>query len=224
MEWLSNFLASLGTGVTFDNPAAIGTLFFIGLISEIGFPLVFSIETFLFFISYDIGPLSSPALITVLMLLTGRQAGAAILYTVSRALGTIFLNWLGRHFPRLVKTEERLRSRLESRNIQAVTVVRLTPGLLQVPSITAGIIKMRYWEFGAGVAASSLIYDFILILLGFIARFALPHLAAGPKTFLIIGLVVIIILVWLITYFTSSGLFHRNSKASESISNNKKVP
>jgi len=44
-----------------------------------------------------------------------------------------------------------------------VAMVRITPGLLQVPAIAAGAIRLRPLSFIEGVALSSLINDFIII-------------------------------------------------------------
>lgn len=209
MEWFSELLSSLGNGINFSNPISVGILFVVGLVSEIGFPLFFGLETFLFFISYDIGPFSSPALITILMLLLGRQCGAAVLYLISRLLGARFLDWLCRIFPRLSKGVERFRERLSGHQITAVTLIRLTPGLLQVPSISAGIMRLPYPQFAAGVAISSIAYDLILIIFGVIARTAFPQLPAKPKTLLIIGFVVIIVIVWTVIYFVQKNAQHQ---------------
>jgi len=197
MEWFSDLISYLANGVTLSHPLTLGVLFLLGLVSELGFPLLFSIETFLFFISYDHGPLSSQALLMVAMLLAGREVGALILYFIVRIIGSPFLDWLGRRSSWFLKAVEKFKARINKNPTIAVTLVRLTPGLLQVPSITAGVIRLRPASFTAGVALSSLAYDFILILLGYSARFALPHLNAAPRTYLFVGFFLLIGLVWL---------------------------
>jgi len=201
MEWFNDLLSYLTSGVNVAHPIILVALFAIGVISEIGFPLLFSLEIFLFFISYDYGPLSSQALFTVLMLLLGREAGANLLYLITRLLGSRFLDWIERRSSRTFKAVESFKVRLNRKPAIMVALVRLTPGLLQVPSITAGTIRLRPVSFVNGVAISSLIYDFIFILLGFSARFALPHLNTQPKTYLVIGFAVLIAIVWVILFF-----------------------
>ena len=143
----------------------------------------------------------------VVLLLAGREVGAAVLYWTVRLIGSRFLDWLGRRSSWLMKAVEKFRGRVNKNPAIAVTLVRLTPGLLQVPSIAGGAIRLRPLSFAAGVAFSSLIYDIILILLGFSAQFALPHLNAAPRTYLFIGFFLLIALVWLILFLASRRSF-----------------
>jgi len=202
MEWLNEVLTSLTAGIDVSNPHMLGIIFLLGAVSEIGFPLFFAIETFLFFISYDYGPLSSPALLMVSMMVAGRLVGSILLYTITRVVGSRFLDWLGRRSDWILKAVEKFTEKINNQPITAVTLVRLTPGMLQVPSITSGAIRLSPLKFAVGVACSSLIYDGILLFLGYTAQFALPHLNAGPKTYLIVGFIVLIGLIW-ITLFLS---------------------
>jgi membrane protein DedA with SNARE-associated domain len=207
MEWFNELLSYLVSGISLSHPLTLVVLFLLGLISELGFPLLFSIETFLFFVSYDNGPLSSQVMLMVVLLLIGREAGSSVLYWIVRLIGSPFLDWLGRRSSWFLKAVEKFKGRVNKNPAMAVTLVRLTPGLLQVPSIAAGAIRLRLLSFAAGVALSSLIYDFILILLGFSARFVLPHLNAEPKTYLFIGFFLLIALVWLIMFLASRRSF-----------------
>jgi membrane protein DedA with SNARE-associated domain len=207
MEWFSELLSYLVSGISLSHPLTLVVLFLLGLISELGFPLLFSIETFLFFISYDNGPLSSQAMLMVVLLLIGREAGSSVLYWIVRLIGSPFLDWLGRRSSWFLRAVEKFKVRVNKNPAIAVTLVRLTPGLLQVPSIAAGAIRLRLLSFAAGVALSSLIYDFILILLGFSARFALPHLNAAPRTYLFVGFFLLIVLVWLALFLASRRSF-----------------
>jgi membrane protein DedA with SNARE-associated domain len=107
--------------------------------------------------------------LTVLALFMGRQMGSAILYLLSRLLGKAFIRWLQRHFPALRAGLDSLGNRLSRWSLLAVVTGRLTPGLLQITSVAAGTIRLRYYQFALGIALSSIIYDGILVLLGFIA-------------------------------------------------------
>jgi membrane protein DedA with SNARE-associated domain len=205
MEWLYELLSRLSHDVNLGNPTTLGVLYALGIVGDIGFPLLFTVEMFLFFTSYNIGPLSSQALLIVLMLLLGRETGAALLYWVSRTLGRPLINRIGRRFPRLLDWMERVSVRISRHSVLSVAVVRLTPGMLQIPSLVAGIMPLRYLEFTLGVALSSLAYDVVMILLGLSARFGLRHLQVKPETYLIAGFIIFIAVVWITLY-----LVHRH--------------
>jgi len=177
-----------------------------GVLTDIGMPLLLTLEIFLMFASYYIGPLSIQVFLIVLMLLLGRETGAAILYWLSRLVGDPFIAWLERHFPWLFKRIPRIKSRLQKKVTLMVTLVRLTPGFLQVPSVVAGSLKISFIRFLAGVAVSSLIYDFGLVLFGFIARQVVGDLSGSVQDYFVVGFIIIIILMWLVIF-----LFFRHS-------------
>ena len=112
MEWLNNLLSYISSGVSFSHPVVLLSLVALGLVSEIGMPLFFALEIFLFYIAYDFGPLSTQALLTIFMLLLGREAGANLLYLVTDLLGGRFLNWLGKRSPRTLRAVVNFRARL----------------------------------------------------------------------------------------------------------------
>ena len=213
MEWINSLLNYLTSGVSVHHPVTLLVIFTLGALSEVGVPLFFSLEILLFFISYDYGPLSSQALLMVLMLLLGRETGANLLYLVTRSLGRRFLDWLAKRSLRTMRSVEQFRARLNKNPTIMVAMVRITPGLLQVPSITAGAVRLRPLSFVGGVALSSLIYDTILILLGFSARFVLPHMNTQPKTYLFVGFCCLIVIVWLILFLFSRHNTTKNAKS-----------
>jgi membrane protein DedA with SNARE-associated domain len=198
IEWFHELLSQLTSSVSLGNPSGLAALFILGILSDIGVPFFFLLETFLFFASYYVGPLSSHVLLIVLMLLIGREGGAAVLYWLSSILGNPFIGWVGRRFPRLGQDLGRFRARISKRTAIAVAAVRLTPGLLQVPSLTAGVMRLPYLQFAVGVAISSLIYDFAFIVSGFLAQIGLQNLARELRVYFIIGLIALIIaaIIW----------------------------
>lgn len=203
MEWLNSLLSGLTDEVSLGNPAALGVLFSLGIVGDIGVPLLLTVEVFLFFTSYNIGPLSTQVLLIVLMLLLGREAGAAVLYWVSRTLGSQLINRVGKRLPWLPKRIEWVRTRLYRRPALSIAVVRLTPGLLQIPSLAAGVTRLPYSDFVLGVALSSLVYDVVVILLGLGARFGLENLETNPAPYLLGGFIIFSSIVWLTLYFVS---------------------
>jgi membrane protein DedA with SNARE-associated domain len=207
INWFHELLSQLTYAVSLGNPGGLATLFLLGVLSDIGVPFFFLLETFLFFASYYVGPLSSHVLLIVIMLLVGRECGAAVLYWLSFTLGNPLISWIGKRFPRVPQDLERFRTRLSKRTVVAVTVVRLTPGLLQVPSLAAGVMRLPYWRFVAGVAISSVIYDIAFITFGFLARIGLQNLAQQMRIYFAIGLVAVIVAV--IVWFTVRRGFRR---------------
>ena len=203
MEWLYSLLSELCEGVSLGNPAALGVLFSLGIIGDIGVPLLLTEELFLFFASYNVGPLSTEVLLIVLALLLGREVGAAVLYWVSRTLGSRLISRVEKRLPWLPKRIEWVRTRLYKRPALSIALVRLTPGLLQIPSLAAGVTRLRYSDFILGVALSSLAYDVVVILLGLGARFGLENLKTNPASYLLGGFIIFSAIVWLALYFAS---------------------
>jgi membrane protein DedA with SNARE-associated domain len=157
LQSLYDFFSNLTYAVSFSHPLSLVVLYIMGLITDIGVPLLFSLEIFLLFASYFVGPFSIQVLLIVLMLLLGRESGAAILYWISYTVGDPFLHWLQKYFPWFIKSANSLKSIIRQRIILIVVVVRLTPGFLQVPSILTGSLRLSYPRFAFGVAISSLI-------------------------------------------------------------------
>jgi membrane protein DedA with SNARE-associated domain len=203
MEWLYSQLSGLSEGVSLTNPAALGVLFSLGVVGDIGVPLLLTVEVFLFVTVYDVGPLSTQVLLIVLALLLGREVGAAALYWVSRVLGSPLISRVGKRLPWLPDRIRWVRIRMDRRPALSIAVVRLTPGLLQIPSLAAGVTRLPYSNFALGVALSSLIYDVVIVLLGLGARFGLQGLKANPASYLLAGFIIFSAVVWLGLYFAS---------------------
>lgn len=209
---LQDLFSQLTYNVSLQNPASLGVLFIMGVLSDLGFPLLLTLEIFVLFASYYIGPLSMQVVLIMIMLLLGREIGAAILYWVSRLVGIPFLQWLEKHFSWFLRGVETLKSRITQRIALAVVVVRLTPGFLQVPSIVAGSLKLQYWRFALGVVISSLIYDSGLVLFGFIARETIKNASQDLQNYFIFGFISLIIVMWLILYFRFRHIFDKRDK------------
>jgi membrane protein DedA with SNARE-associated domain len=220
MTWIDSLLNFISSGVNLTSPIALVVIVAVGAVSEVGFPLFFALEIFLFFISYDYGPLSFQSLLMVVMLLLGRELGASALYLVTRLLGFRFLDWISRRSKRTMLAVRKFTDRVNKNPAIMVAIVRITPGFLQVPSITAGAIRLSIWKFIEGVALSSLIYDSILLILGYSAQFILPHTKTTPREYLFIGFACLIALVWVILFFAYRGnkIHAKTSKDNKEIS------
>ena len=217
MEWIKSLLTSVTSGVSISHPVIMVVIFALIALNEIGFPLFFALEVFLFFISYQYGPLSSQSLLLLVLLLLGREVGANTLYLAARGLGSRFLTWLEKRSLRTMQAVEKFKARSNTNPAITIAMVRITPGLLQVPSITAGAVRLRELSFIEGVALSSLINDCIVIFLGYSARSILPGMDIQPKTYLFITFCCLIALVWVILFLLYRRAVVKNEKQKERI-------
>ena len=208
VESFSAFLAFLESLISPQNPAGLLALFGLAVITDIGIPAPFVLDTVLVLTAYQ--GLWIHVLLIVAALFVGRQAGSAILYLLSRLLGKAFTRWLRKHFPTLSQGLDSLSKRLSSWAMLAVATGRLTPGLLQVTSVAAGTIRLPYYQFALGIAISSIVYDGLLVILGFIAANS-PKASDVNFTFwMLIAMLIIICILWPLLFL----LLRRNSKKS----------
>jgi membrane protein DedA with SNARE-associated domain len=210
---LQEFFSNLTYAVGLNNPLGLGLLYLMGVLTDIGIPLLFTLEIFLLFASYDTGPLSTQVILIVVMLLLGRESGASILYWISLTLGEPFLHWLQKHFPWLLRGIRQLRTRVQQRTTLMVVIVRLTPGFLQIPSFIAGSLRLPYIKFASGVAISSLIYDLGLVIFGFVASLVLKNARQELQGLFILTFIVLVIGAWLVLFFGFHHIFdEKNGK------------
>ncbi len=212
---LHDLLSHLTYSVGFNNPASLAVLFAMGVLTDIGIPLLFTVEIFLLFASYHVGPLSTQVPLIILMLLLGGICGGTILYWLSYALGDRFLDWLKKHFPWLCRGLDQVRGRINENTIMSVTLVRLTPGFLQVPSLLAGSLHLKYVYFIMGVIFSSLIYDIFIIIFGYIGHLFLGNSRQELEDIFILSFFLIIAASWIFFYFKYRHRFeNKNTKIS----------
>ena len=182
--------------ISLQNPSGLWGLFALAIVTDIGIPAPFILDTVLILTAYQSGPISMPVLLTVLALFLGRQIGSGILYLLSRLLGKAFSRWLQRHFPILREGLDSLGKRLSRWALLAVVTGRLTPGLLQITSVAAGTIRLRYYQFALGIALSSIIYDGILVLLGFIAAHSPKSQDINFTFWMLIAILIMVCILW----------------------------
>ncbi len=198
---LHELLSRLTYAVSLSNPSGLAVLFAMGILSDIGIPLLFTVEVFLLFASYYLGPLSIQVPLIILMLLLGRISGGSIFYWLSYILGDPFLNWLKKHFSFICRGLDRFKARINEHPILAVILVRLTPGFLQIPSLVTGSLHLSYIKFIMGVAFSSLIYDISIVIFGYIGHLVLGSSRKDLEIFFIIGFILLIIASWVFFFF-----------------------
>ena len=91
----------------------------------------------------------------------------------------------------------KLRGEAGIRSPLAVTMGRLTPGLLVPTSLTSGAIGLRYEYFVIGVALSAIIWDGTFILSGIVLGHGAQALGRNISTWILpVGFIATICLVW----------------------------
>jgi membrane protein DedA with SNARE-associated domain len=212
---VENFFALLYNLEATFNPGNAGgllVLFFLAAVTDIGVPVPFVLDTILILSAYKAWTIAysawAPVVLIILMLFFGRQLGSAILYLISRLLGKVFSNWLKRQVPSVGNRLDSFCDRLSRWAPLAIATGRLTPGLLQITSVAAGMQRIRYSHFALGIAIASIIYDGILVLLAFIAAHSPRANDANFTIWLLISLIVVVCLLWPVVFVIT----HRNGK------------
>jgi membrane protein DedA with SNARE-associated domain len=209
IEWINGALATLAASISIDNPAGLAAIFFIAMSCDIGIPFPFVLDTIVFFTTYQMGALSWPVLLVLVMLLGGSLLGTSILYWISRLLGTRFVDWLGRRSKFLRRNLERFQNRLGRWTIPVIVAARLTPGLMQVSTVAAGTMRIPYYQVVLASVFSFIVYDGTLIVLGTLARLELRDVGPEYSAWIVIGFVAIMAAVFLAIY-----LIRRRRKVS----------
>lgn len=210
IDWINSGLATLAASISVDNPGGLAAIFFITVSCDIGLPFPFVLDTILFFTTYEIGALSWPVLLIILMLWGGRLLGTGIIYWVSRLLGTRLVDWVGKRSRFLRRNFEQFQNRLNRWTVPVIVAARLTPGLMQVSSVAAGTVHVPYYQVVLAILFSSIVYDGILITLGTLARLGFKDVGPENSFWIVIGFVGIMTVVFVTTY-----LIRRRFKQSQ---------
>jgi len=209
IEWINGALSTLAASINVNNPGGLAAIFFLAMSADIGIPFPFALDTIVFFTTYKMGAFSLPVLLVLLMLLGGSLLGTSIIYWVSRLLGTRFVDWIGRRSKFLRRNLERFQNRLGRWSIPVIVAARLTPGLMQVSSVAAGTVRIRYYQVVLAIILSFIVYDGTLIILGTIARLGLKDVGPEYAAWIVIGFVAIMAAI-----FAAVHLIRRRSKWS----------
>ncbi len=207
VEFFTNVFNILESTFMPSNPNGPLVLFLLAAITDVGIPVPFVLDSILILTAYRVmtAPHSSwvPVFVIVIALFLGRQLGSGILYLLSRYLGAAFINWLKCHLPRIGNRMDSLKIRLNHWSLLTIITGRLTPGLLQVTSVACGAVRLRYDYFVVGVALASVVYDGVLILLGFIAAHNPLGTDINFSAWLLISMVVIVGILWPLIFVTA---------------------
>jgi membrane protein DedA with SNARE-associated domain len=197
IDWINGALSTLAASISVDNPAGLVAIFFITVSCDIGIPFPFVLDTIVFFTAYQMGALSWPVLLVLMMLLGGSLLGTSILYWVSRLLGPRFVDWVGKRSEFLRRNLEQFQNRLGRWTIPVIVAARLTPGLMQVSSVAAGTMRVPYYQVLLAIVFSFIVYDGTLIILGTLARLGLKDVGPEYSAWIVIGFVAIMAAVFL---------------------------
>jgi membrane protein DedA with SNARE-associated domain len=210
IHWINSALATLAASINVNNPVGLVAIFFITVSCDIGIPFPFVLDTILFFTTYEIGALSWPVLLIILMIWGGRMLGTGIVYWVSRLLGTRFVDWVGKRSKFLRRNFEQFQNRLGKWTVPVIVAARLTPGLMQVSSVAAGTVRVPYYQVVLAIIFSSIVYDGTLITLGTLARLGLKDVGPEYSAWIVIGFVGIMTVVFITVH-----LIRRRLKLSQ---------
>ncbi len=210
IEWINGALATLAASINVNNPGGLAVIFFLAMSADIGIPFPFALDTIVFFTTYKMGALSLPVLLVLMMLLGGSLLGTSVIYWVSRLLGTRFADWVGKRSKFLQRNLERFQNRLGRWTIPVIVAARLTPGLMQVSSVAAGTVRIRYYQVVLAIVFSFIVYDGTLIILGTLARLELKDVGPQYAAWIVIGFVAIMAVV-----FVAIHLIRRRLKWSQ---------
>lgn len=200
IDRINQTLSTLAASISADNPTGLTAVFALTISADIGIPFPFVLDTILFFTTYTMGAFSLPVLLVILMLLSGRLVGTSIIYWISRLLGPRFVDWLGRRSRFLRRNIERFQNRLGKWPILAITGARLTLGLMQVSSVTAGTLRIPYYKMVLAIILSSIVYDGTLIILGTLARLGLKDVGPEYSAWIVLGFVAIMSAIFVIIH------------------------
>jgi membrane protein DedA with SNARE-associated domain len=207
IDWINGALSTLAASISVDNPGGLAAIFGLTVSADIGIPFPFVLDTILFFTTYKVGAFSFPVLLILLMIWGGRLVGTGIIYWVSRLLGTRFVDWVGKRSKFLRGNFEQFQNKLGRWTIPVIVAARLTPGLMQVSSVAAGTVRIRYYKVVLAIVLSSIVYDGTLIILGTLARLGLKDVRPEYSAWIVIGFVAIMAAI-----FVAIHLIRRRSK------------
>jgi membrane protein DedA with SNARE-associated domain len=209
IDWINGALSTLAASINVNNPEGLAAIFFLTVSADIGIPFPFVLDTILFFTTYEMGAFSLPVLLIILMLWGGRLLGTGIIYWVSRLLGPRFVDWVCKRSKFLRRNLEQFQNKLGRWTIPVIAAARLTPGLMQVSSVAAGTVRVRYYKLALSIVLSSIVYDGTLIILGSLTRLGLKDVGPEYSAWIVIGFVAIMTAV-----LVSVHLIRRRSKWS----------
>ena len=181
IEWFNELISGAFGALGQGNPLSLLILLLVTVLTEAGVPFPFVMDSALFVSGFETGTLTLQLALTMLVVFTGRQMGASIIYWLFRLPGTAITTWIEKRFPSFHSKLQNVTEKLHNRAVTGIALTRLT-GLLTLVSGASGLLRVRYIRFIAGVALSSIIFDGALVVTGIIAGTRLQQYGYTPTT------------------------------------------
>lgn len=156
---------SLIHGVESGDPKSLASVFFLLIFNEVGLPLPIVYETILLYTGYQLSHGSPSYLATALFGAFGSAIGASFVFLFFYVFGEELLN--SRFLSPYKSKVAGIKSEIGRREVLAVTLARLTPGLVGLTSVAAGVLRVNYFKFLAGILTSNFIWASVMITAGY---------------------------------------------------------
>lgn len=153
-------------GVESGDLTSLASVFFLLIFNEVGLPLPIVYETLLLFTGYQLSKGNLSYIFTAVFGAFGSAVGASLVFVFFYIFGETVLG--SKYFGKYRERVRLLKKELQKRAILAVTFSRLTPGLVGLTGVAAGILRINYLKFVAGVLASNLVWAVIMITAGYL--------------------------------------------------------
>ncbi len=195
-DWFVAVINNILSVVNSGSAAALFALVGLTALMDLGLPVPFLTETMLFAASYQAGPFSRQVMLLVAALLAGRHLGTGFIYIMTKTLGNRLVGWFERRFRGIHRKLTGVAATLNRWAFLGLMTARLTPGMSQVSTMAAAVVKVRYRHVLIGTTLASLLYDGLLITLGFIGAKGLAHTGANFSIWMVGGMLLILAPVW----------------------------
>lgn len=188
---IKEILSGLGSG----DPLSWFLVTFLLIFNEVGLPLPIVYESVLLYAGYGLAQNNSGYLVFAIFGSLGSSFGATLLFTLFFFLGPPILK--SKFFRNHLGKINNLKREFLKREVMTVTLGRLTPGLLSLTSVVAGILRLNYLKFIFGVFLSNLVWAFLMISAGFMVGRLYPVgsdlTGATQKVSLVFGLAALVL-------------------------------
>lgn len=176
-------------GLESGDPGSLTSIFFLLIFNEIGLPLPVVYETLLLYTGYKLSRGQTGFILTALFGAFGSAVGASLVFLFFYIFGERILQsrFLRSHLNKI----QALKKELSKREILAVAFARLTPGLVNLAGVAAGVLHLNYFKFIAGVLFSNLIWAVVMMTAGFF--FGEASVFLSGKLAIILGIISLII-------------------------------
>lgn len=137
------------------------------------------------------------------------------MYWLSHLLSRRLLSWIADHFPRQSNRINSLLSRLDKNAPIAIALLRLS-GLLYIPTIAAGVVRLPFRYLIYGVGLFSFMFDGATTLLGILTGHGFRILGFEPTNWSITIVLISIMAIAVLIRFMISRRKRNNNEPDQS--------